>query len=161
MSTSSLDDVRIHSISSTSLVPDRRAFRRIGSRTGRIWSPFRLSSSRGSSRSWCFFDVATGHQTSFPLYTWLTSGILDIHIGFSIDRLTAVMLLLVTTVSTLVHIYTIGYMQRRTGLCPLLHLYRPVHLLDADVGHGGQPAATLHFLGSRRALFLSAHRPLV
>ena len=49
-----------------------------------------------------FFDVANGHHTSFPLYTWLTSGMLDIHIGFSIDRLTAVMLLLVTTVSSLV-----------------------------------------------------------
>ena len=62
-----------------------------------------------------FFDVANGHQTSFPLYTWLTSGSLDIHIGFSIDRLTAVMLLLVTTVSSLVHIYTIGYMHKDTG----------------------------------------------
>src|SRR4249920_1764412 len=62
-----------------------------------------------------FFDVAGGHQTSFPLYTWLTSGTLDIHIGFSIDRLTAVMLLLVTTVSSLVHIYTIGYMHGEPG----------------------------------------------
>ncbi len=62
-----------------------------------------------------FFDVANGHQTSFPLYTWLTSGTLDIHIGFSIDRLTAVMLLLVTTVSSLVHIYTIGYMRGDPG----------------------------------------------
>ena len=62
-----------------------------------------------------FFDVAGGHQTSFPLYTWLTSGLLDIHIGFSIDRLTSVMLLLVTTVSSLVHIYTIGYMQGDSG----------------------------------------------
>lgn len=62
-----------------------------------------------------FFDVANGHQTSFPLYTWLTSGPLDIHIGFSIDRLTAVMLLLVTTVSSLVHIYTIGYMHKDPG----------------------------------------------
>ena len=51
-----------------------------------------------------FFDVAGGHQTSFTLYTWLTSGLLDIHIGFSIDRLTAVMLLLITTVSSLVHV---------------------------------------------------------
>jgi NADH-quinone oxidoreductase subunit L len=59
--------------------------------------------------------VANGHQTSFPLYTWLTSGMLDIHIGFSIDRLTAVMLLLVTTVSSLVHIYTIGYMRGDPG----------------------------------------------
>lgn len=62
-----------------------------------------------------FFDVANGHQTSFPLYTWLTSGILDIHMGFSIDRLTAVMLLLVTTVSSLVHVYTIGYMREDPG----------------------------------------------
>ena len=62
-----------------------------------------------------FFDVAGGHQTTFPLYTWLTSGLLDIHIGFSIDRLTAVMLLLVTTVSSLVHIYTIGYMHGEPG----------------------------------------------
>lgn len=62
-----------------------------------------------------FFDVANGHQTSFPLYTWLTSGSLDIHIGFAIDRLTAVMLLLVTAVSSLVHIYTIGYMHKDPG----------------------------------------------
>ena len=61
------------------------------------------------------YDVATGHVVNVPLYTWLTSGNLDIHIGISIDRLTAVMLVLVTTVSTLVHIYTIGYMQGEPG----------------------------------------------
>ncbi|WHZ23344.1 MAG: NADH-ubiquinone oxidoreductase chain L [Nitrospira sp.] len=61
------------------------------------------------------YDVATGHPMNVPLYTWLTSGHLDIHIAVSIDRLTAVMLVLVTTVSTLVHIYTIGYMQGEPG----------------------------------------------
>ena len=61
------------------------------------------------------YDVATGHVVNVPLYTWLTSGNLDIHIGISIDRLTAVMLILVTTVSTLVHIYTIGYMHGEPG----------------------------------------------
>jgi NADH-quinone oxidoreductase subunit L len=60
-------------------------------------------------------DVATGQAINVPLYTWLTSGNLDIHIGISIDRLTAVMLILVTTVSTLVHIYTIGYMHGEPG----------------------------------------------
>ena len=60
-------------------------------------------------------DVATGQTINVPLYTWLTSGALDIHIGISIDRLTAVMLILVTTVSTLVHIYTIGYMHGEPG----------------------------------------------
>ncbi|WHZ17621.1 MAG: NADH-ubiquinone oxidoreductase chain L [Nitrospira sp.] len=61
------------------------------------------------------YDVATGHSVNVPLYTWLTSGNLDIHIAISIDRLTAVMLVLVTTVSTLVHIYTIGYMHGEPG----------------------------------------------
>ncbi len=61
------------------------------------------------------YDVATGHLVNVPLYTWLTSGTLDIHIGISIDRLTAVMLVLVTTVSTMVHIYTIGYMHGEPG----------------------------------------------
>ena len=60
-------------------------------------------------------DVATGQAITVNLYTWLTSGNLDIHIGISIDRLTAVMLILVTTVSTLVHIYTIGYMHGEPG----------------------------------------------
>src|SRR5690349_3526844 len=40
---------------------------------------------------------------------------LDVHIGITIDRLTSVMLLLVTTVSALVHVYTIGYMQGEAG----------------------------------------------
>jgi NADH-quinone oxidoreductase subunit L len=62
-----------------------------------------------------FFDVAGGHHSTIRLYTWLTSGMLDVHIGLSIDRLTAVMLLLVTIVSALVHVYTIGYMQGEPG----------------------------------------------
>ncbi|MDH4301008.1 MAG: NADH-quinone oxidoreductase subunit L, partial [Nitrospira sp.] len=62
-----------------------------------------------------FVEVASGSVISVPLYTWLVSGELDIHIGLHIDRLTAVMLLLVTGVSSLVHIYTIGYMHGDTG----------------------------------------------
>ena len=62
-----------------------------------------------------FFDVAGGHHSTIRLYTWLTSGMLDVHIGLSIDRLTSVMLLLVCTVSALVHVYTIGYMHGEPG----------------------------------------------
>ena len=62
-----------------------------------------------------FLQVAGGHHTTMPLYTWLTSGDLRIGFGISIDRLTAVMLILVTTVSSLVHIYTIGYMHDEKG----------------------------------------------
>ncbi|MES4785978.1 MAG: NADH-quinone oxidoreductase subunit L, partial [Nitrospiraceae bacterium] len=60
-------------------------------------------------------DTTVGRSTSFPLYTWLVSGDLRIELGFSIDRLTAVMLVLVTTVSSLVHVYTIGYMHGERG----------------------------------------------
>ncbi|MGH7259788.1 MAG: NADH-quinone oxidoreductase subunit L [Nitrospiraceae bacterium] len=62
-----------------------------------------------------FLQVAGGHHTTMPLYTWLTSGDLRIGLGISIDRLTAVMLILVNTVSSLVHIYTIGYMHGEKG----------------------------------------------
>jgi len=57
-----------------------------------------------------FLDVANGHILSIPLYTWADSGDLRIELGLYIDQLTAVMLLLVTIVSGLVHVYTIGYM---------------------------------------------------
>jgi len=60
-------------------------------------------------------EVAGGHHTTLPLYTWLSSGALEVHLGLTIDRLTAVMLILVTGVSTLVHVYTIGYMAGEPG----------------------------------------------
>ena len=51
----------------------------------------------------------------FPLYTWADSGDLTITLGLFIDQLTVAMLLLVTIVSSLVHIYTIGYMHGEPG----------------------------------------------
>jgi len=62
-----------------------------------------------------FLQVADGHHTTMPLYTWLTSGDLRVGLGMTIDRLTAAMLILVTTVSALVHVYTIGYMRGDKG----------------------------------------------
>lgn len=62
-----------------------------------------------------FVQVANGHSISVPLYTWLTSGDLRIGLGITIDPLTACMLILVTVVSSLVHIYTIGYMHGEKG----------------------------------------------
>jgi NADH-quinone oxidoreductase subunit L len=59
--------------------------------------------------------VAQGDRISVPLYTWLSSGDLTFGLGFFIDRLTAAMLLLVTIVSALVHVYTIGYMHGEPG----------------------------------------------
>ncbi|WP_313916966.1 NADH-quinone oxidoreductase subunit L [Tahibacter sp.] len=49
------------------------------------------------------------------LYTWFEIGPLSAHVGFLVDRLTAVMMVVVTSVSLLVHIYTIGYMHEDPG----------------------------------------------
>jgi NADH-quinone oxidoreductase subunit L len=57
-----------------------------------------------------FQDVQAGNTYNGAVYTWLTSGDLHLEIGFLIDRLTVLMMLVVTFVSLMVHIYTIGYM---------------------------------------------------
>jgi len=55
-------------------------------------------------------EVMAGVTFNGDLYTWLESGGLSLKIGFLIDPLTAVMMVVVTFVSLMVHIYTIGYM---------------------------------------------------
>ena len=58
---------------------------------------------------------ALGVDTPFRLYTWIHSGDVDVPVGFLVDQLSAVMLLVVTTVSFFVHIYSIGYMHGDPG----------------------------------------------
>lgn len=58
---------------------------------------------------WLF--IFEGHATyNVSLYTWLVSDGIKFEIGYMIDRLSATMMLVVTFVSLMVHIYTIGYM---------------------------------------------------
>ncbi|MBE8190278.1 MAG: NADH-quinone oxidoreductase subunit L [Candidatus Thioglobus sp.] len=49
------------------------------------------------------------------LYTWMQIGNLNISVGFLVDNLTAVMLVVVAFISLMVHIYTIGYMREDKG----------------------------------------------
>src|SRR5450631_1574424 len=48
-------------------------------------------------------------------YTWIQSGFLNIGVDFAIDRLTAVMLMIVTGVGFLIHVYAVGYMAHEGG----------------------------------------------
>jgi NADH-quinone oxidoreductase subunit L len=62
-----------------------------------------------------FMDVQAGHTFNGPVYTWMQTAFdmsqpFNLEIGFLIDPLTAVMMIVVTFVSLMVHIYTIGYM---------------------------------------------------
>lgn len=62
--------------------------------------------------SWVvFFQVGFGAETAkVEVMPWITSGNLDVSWSLRIDTLTAVMLVVVNTVSSLVHVYSIGYM---------------------------------------------------
>ncbi|MER8810954.1 NADH-quinone oxidoreductase subunit L [Mesorhizobium australicum] len=63
--------------------------------------------------SWvAFFSVGFGHGEVFtvPVLHWIQSGGLDVSWALRIDTLTVVMLVVVNTVSALVHVYSIGYM---------------------------------------------------
>lgn len=64
-----------------------------------------------------FKDVIVDGAAIFnaTVYTWAVSDGIQFEVGFLIDSLTAVMLIVVTFVSLMVHIYTIGYMQDDDG----------------------------------------------
>lgn len=62
-----------------------------------------------------FVDVLNGNIFNGNLYTWITMGDTRLEIGFLIDRLSALMMVVVTFVSLMVHIYTIGYMAEDPG----------------------------------------------
>ena len=60
-----------------------------------------------------FYDVIVNqYQENIVIATWISSGSLEVNWSINIDSLSAVMLIVVTTVSALVHIYSIGYMSQ-------------------------------------------------
>jgi NADH-quinone oxidoreductase subunit L len=62
-----------------------------------------------------FIDVLGGAKINENLYTWIQVGTFSVNVGFQIDQLTTVMLLVVTTLSSLIHIYSVGYMHGDKG----------------------------------------------
>ena len=59
--------------------------------------------------SWVAFFTFTPGDPSVELFRWIASGELEAYWSIRVDRLTTVMLVVVTTVSALVHLYSIGY----------------------------------------------------
>ncbi len=60
-------------------------------------------------------DVQAGNTFDGTIYTWMVAGGITFEVGFLIDSLTVMMMLVVTFVSLMVHIYTIGYMSEDPG----------------------------------------------
>lgn len=64
---------------------------------------------------YAFFQVKNGYHVNQDLYTWISSGAMSVSFGFLLDELTVVMLIVVTSISALVHIYSVGYMKGEAG----------------------------------------------
>src|SRR6266853_4082242 len=88
--------------------------RRIG-RSGAHWVTIIGVAISFAASCLIFRDVLDGAVFNGPVYTWLVSDGTPFEIGFLIDRLSALMMVVVTFVSLMVHIYTIGYMADDPG----------------------------------------------
>ena len=66
---------------------------------------------------WVLYQLVGQGAPAFNenLYTWFSVGGYESHVGFMVDKLTAMMMVVVTFVSLLVHVYTIGYMEEDPG----------------------------------------------
>src|SRR6478736_9796619 len=63
----------------------------------------------------CFLQVKSGAAMDQSVYTWMQGDGWRLQVGFLVDRLTVTMMCVVTFVSLMVHIYTIGYMADDPG----------------------------------------------
>lgn len=89
-----------------------------GRRIGRVWShriTIALVSVSLLASIIIFFDVLKGNVFNGTVYTWLVSGDTRFEVGFLIDQLSVLMMIVVSLVSLMVHVYTIGYMHDDPG----------------------------------------------
>ena len=84
--------------------------RLIGDRSSEIITSLLVSISAIFSVLVLYEVVVNQHQENIIIATWISSGSLEVNWSMKIDSLSAVMLVVVTSVSALVHIYSIGYM---------------------------------------------------
>ncbi len=84
--------------------------RHIGDRNSEILTSTLVSISAILSIYVLYQVVVNQYEENIVIATWINSGSLDVNWSMLIDPLSAVMLVVVTSVSSLVHIYSIGYM---------------------------------------------------
>ncbi len=85
-------------------------YKRIGDRTCQIITSAFIVTGAILSSIILLETIKTGKVYEYPILNWITSGSLKLHWSIYVDSLTAVMLVVVNSVSALVHIYSIGYM---------------------------------------------------
>jgi NADH-quinone oxidoreductase subunit L len=85
-------------------------YKKIGDRTCQIITSTFVVTGAILSSIILLETIKTGKVYEYPILNWITSGSLKLHWSIYVDSLTAVMLVVVNSVSALVHIYSIGYM---------------------------------------------------
>ena len=85
-------------------------YKKIGDRTCQIITSAFVVTGAILSSIILLETIETGKVYEYPILNWITSGSLKLHWSIYVDSLTAVMLVVVNSVSALVHIYSIGYM---------------------------------------------------
>ena len=82
----------------------------VGDRNSEIITSFLVSISAVFSAIVLYEVIYNQYEENIIIATWINSGSLDVNWSMKIDSLSAVMLVVVTSISSLVHIYSIGYM---------------------------------------------------
>ena len=91
--------------------------------------------------------VADPRATQVVLFDWMVSGPLSVQMGFLADPLSAMMLLVVTGVGFLIHIYSIGYMHGDPGYYRFFAYLNLVHVLHVGAHHREQLPGDVRRLG--------------
>jgi NADH:ubiquinone oxidoreductase subunit 4 (subunit M) len=109
------------------------------------------------------FSLLPADQLAFfkNYFNWIVAGSFKVDFALQMDHLTIVMLLVVTFVSLLVHIYSDGLHGARGRLLPLLCLHEFVRFLHAHAGAGRKHRSDVRRVGRRGPLQLLTHRILV
>jgi NADH-quinone oxidoreductase subunit L len=84
----------------------------IGDRNSEIITSLMVTISAALSALVLYKVIFNNYQDNIVIATWISSGSLDVNWSMKIDSLSAIMLVVVTSVSSLVHIYSIGYMSQ-------------------------------------------------
>jgi len=91
------------------------------------------------------------------LFSWIPIGNLQLDMAFLLDPLSAVMIMVVSGVGFLIHVYSIGYMAHDPGIKAVIH-YLNLFMFSMLTWSWEQPGAAFHRLGRRRVVQLSADR---
>ena len=84
----------------------------IGDRASEILTSLFVSSSAILSLIIFFNVIINNYENNIVIATWINSGLLNVNWSIKIDAISSVMLVVVTLVSSIVHIYSIGYMSK-------------------------------------------------